>query len=50
MGSDVVYSGKYVQTFRTDLKLILEGIILKRKAEVSSETSMYIYRSTDMVR
>jgi hypothetical protein len=41
-----VYSGKYVQTFRTDLKRILQGIRLERKAAVSSETSIYIYRNT----
>jgi len=42
MGSDVVYSGKYVQTFRKELKLILQGIRAKMKAEGSSETSMYV--------
>ena len=43
-------SGKYVQTFRTDLKLILQGIILRRKVEVSSETSMYAYRNAESHR
>ena len=47
MGSDAVYSGKYVQTFRTDPKLILQDISVKMKAEFSSETSMYIHRNTE---
>ena len=42
-----MYSGKYVQTFRTDLKLILQGIIVTVKAEISSEMSMYMYRNTE---
>ena len=41
-------SDKYVQTFRTDLKLILEVIIFRKKAEVPSGTSLYVYRSTEL--